>query len=118
MHIEEHSTGVADAIVTEDYSRAWQFLRAIKSAAVYVNASTRFTDGAEFGLGAEVGISTAKTYNRGPLGVKELTVTKYVVFGHGQIRENLTLSAGLIRDTKNEKRRAADAPRVFFCYTY
>lgn len=88
IHIERHSTGVAEAIITENYTRAWQFLRAVKSAAVYANASTRFTDGAEFGLGAEVGISTAKTYNRGPVGVEELTVTKYVAFGQGQIREN------------------------------
>ena len=86
-HIRRYATGVAEAIVTEDYMRAWHFLRAVESAAVYVNASTRFTDGAEFGLGAEVGISTAKTYNRGPMGLEELTVTKYVVFGEGQVRE-------------------------------
>lgn len=86
-HIKRYATGVAEAIITENYTRAWEFLRTVESAAVYVNASTRFTDGAEFGLGAEVGISTAKTYNRGPMGVEELTVTKYVVFGHGQIRQ-------------------------------
>ncbi len=86
-HIKQYATGVSEAIITEDYARAWQFLRTVASAAVYVNASTRFTDGAEFGLGAEVGISTARTYDRGPMGVEELTVTKYVIFGEGQIRQ-------------------------------
>lgn len=85
-HITRHSTGVAEAIVTENYTFARRFLRAVESAAVYVNASTRLTDGAEFGLGAEVGISTAKTYNRGPMGIEELTVTKYIAIGQGQVR--------------------------------
>lgn len=86
-HIQIHSTGLADGIVTEDYSKAWKFLNAIDSAATYVNASTRFTDGGEFGLGAEIGINTSKIHGMGPMGLQELTVTRYIVFGQGQIRE-------------------------------
>jgi len=84
--IAEHSTGHSEAIVTEDYSAARRFLDAVDAAAVYVNASTRFTDGGEFGLGAEIGISTQKLHARGPMGLEELTSTKYVVYGSGQIR--------------------------------
>lgn len=86
-HIQTYSTGLADGIVTEDYSKAWKFLNAIDSAATFVNASTRFTDGGEFGLGAEIGINTSKIHGMGPMGLQELTVTKYIVFGQGQIRE-------------------------------
>jgi glutamate-5-semialdehyde dehydrogenase len=85
-HIARHSTGLADAIVTEDRVAARRFAREVDSAAVYVNASTRFTDGSEFGFGAEIGISTNRLHARGPLGVRELTTTKYVVQGDGQIR--------------------------------
>jgi glutamate-5-semialdehyde dehydrogenase len=85
-HIARHSTGLADAIVTEDRAAARRFAREVDSAAVYVNASTRFTDGGEFGFGAEIGISTNRLHARGPLGVRELTTTKYVVQGDGQVR--------------------------------
>lgn len=86
-HIQRHSTGLADAIVTEDHERAQRFLAAVDSAAVLVNASTRLVDGAEFGLGAEIGISTDRIGPRGPMGVAELTSLKWVVLGSGQIRE-------------------------------
>ncbi|HEX8833496.1 MAG TPA: aldehyde dehydrogenase family protein, partial [Abditibacteriaceae bacterium] len=86
-HIERHGSGHSDAIVTENYANAEQFLNSIDSAALYVNASTRFTDGFEFGLGAEVGISTQKLHARGPMGLEALTSTKYVVRGNGQIRQ-------------------------------
>lgn len=86
-HIQKYSTGHSEAIVTNDYSHARRFLREVDSAAVYVNASTRFTDGFEFGFGAEVGISTQKLHARGPMGLKELTTYKYIVFGNGQIRQ-------------------------------
>jgi glutamate-5-semialdehyde dehydrogenase len=76
----------SDAIVTEDYSESQQFLDQVDSAAVYVNASTRFTDGYEFGLGAEIGISTDRLHCRGPMGLRELTIPKYVVYGQGQVR--------------------------------
>jgi len=85
-HIEKYSTGHSECIVTENYSDANLFLDEIDSAAVYVNASTRFTDGNEFGLGAEIGISTQKLHARGPMGLKELTTTKYIILGNGQIR--------------------------------
>ena len=85
-HINEHSTGHSECIVTNDLARAELFTRSIDSAAVYVNASTRFTDGFEFGLGAEIGISTQKMHARGPMGLKELTTFKYIVVGNGQIR--------------------------------
>ncbi len=85
-HIEKYSTGHSECIITENYTEANKFLDEIDSAAVYVNASTRFTDGNEFGLGAEIGISTQKLHARGPMGLKELTTTKYIVLGSGQIR--------------------------------
>lgn len=86
-HINRYGTHLSDAIVTADYRSAERFLREVDSATVYVNASTRFTDGGEFGLGAEIGISTQKLHCRGPMGLKELTSTKYVIYGEGQIRE-------------------------------
>ncbi len=85
-HINEHSTKHSEAIVTNDYFAAQQFLDEVDSAAVYVNASTRFTDGFEFGFGAEIGISTQKMHARGPMGLKELTTIKYIVYGNGQVR--------------------------------
>ena len=85
-HIAAHSTGHSEAIVTADETAAAQFVRRVDSAAVYVNASTRFTDGGEFGLGCEMGISTQKLHARGPMGLKELTSYKYIVRGNGQIR--------------------------------
>lgn len=87
MHIAKYSTGHSDAIVTENYANAQQFIQQVDSAAVYVNASTRFTDGGEFGFGAEIGISTQKLHARGPMGLEALTSSKYVVLGSGQIRE-------------------------------
>ncbi|MBM6869116.1 glutamate-5-semialdehyde dehydrogenase [Pseudoflavonifractor phocaeensis] len=84
--INDHGTGHSEAIVTQDYSAAQHFLDAVDAAAVYVNASTRFTDGGEFGLGAEIGISTQKMHARGPMGVEELTSSKYIIYGSGQIR--------------------------------
>jgi glutamate-5-semialdehyde dehydrogenase len=87
IHIRTYSTGLADGIVTEDRARAERFVREVDSAAVLVNASTRLVDGGEFGLGAEVGISTSRVHARGPMGVDDLTTTKWVVWGTGQIRE-------------------------------
>lgn len=84
--INAHSTGHSEAIVTCNYFKAQRFLDAVDAAAVYVNASTRFTDGGEFGLGAEIGISTQKMHARGPMGLEELTSCKYVIYGEGQIR--------------------------------
>ena len=86
-HINRYSTGHSDAILTEDEERAVRFLNEVDSACVYVNASTRFTDGFEFGFGAEIGISTQKLHARGPMGLKELTSYKYVIRGNGQIRK-------------------------------
>lgn len=86
-HINRYNTKHSDAIVTRDYDHAMKFLNEIDAAAVYVNASTRFTDGGEFGMGAEIGISTQKLHARGPMGIKELTTTKYIIFGNGQIRK-------------------------------
>jgi glutamate-5-semialdehyde dehydrogenase len=86
-HISQYGTRHSEAIVTENYSNAQRFLNEIDAAAVYVNASTRFTDGFEFGFGAEIGISTQKLHARGPMGLRELTSTKYIVYGDGQIRE-------------------------------
>ncbi len=86
-HINCHSTGHSETIVTNAYQKANQFLDRVDSAAVYVNASTRFTDGFEFGFGAEIGISTQKLHARGPMGLNELTTTKYIIYGDGQIRE-------------------------------
>ena len=85
-HIAAHSTHHSDAIVTDDKAAAQQFVREVDSAAVYVNASTRFTDGGEFGQGCEMGISTQKVGARGPMGLEEITTYKYVVRGSGQIR--------------------------------
>ena len=85
-HINRYSTKHSEAIITSDYANAMRFLNEIDAAAVYVNASTRFTDGAEFGFGAEIGISTQKLHARGPMGLKELTTTKYIICGNGQIR--------------------------------
>ena len=85
-HINRYNTGHSDAIITSNYFHAQQFLNEIDAAAVYVNASTRFTDGEEFGFGAEIGISTQKLHARGPMGLKELTTTKYIIYGDGQIR--------------------------------
>ena len=84
--INVHSTGHSEAIITRDEESARRFLQRVDSAAVYVNASTRFTDGAEFGLGAEIGISTQKLHARGPMGLRALTTTKYLIFGNGQVR--------------------------------
>lgn len=85
-HIEKYSTGHSEAIITENYTNAEKFLDRVNSAAVYVNASTRFTDGFEFGFGAEIGISTQKLHARGPMGLESLTTTKYVIHGNGQVR--------------------------------
>ncbi len=85
-HINRYNTGHSEAIVTRDYENAQRFLDEIDAAAVYVNASTRFTDGGEFGFGAEIGISTQKLHARGPMGLRELTTTKYVIYGNGQVR--------------------------------
>ncbi|MCC3145020.1 glutamate-5-semialdehyde dehydrogenase [Halanaerobium sp. Z-7514] len=86
-HIYKYGTKHSEAIITENYTTARKFLDEIDAAAVYVNASTRFTDGGQFGLGAETGISTQKLHARGPMGLKELTTTKYIIMGDGQIRE-------------------------------
>jgi len=85
-HIAAHSSGHTESILTESVPRAEQFLREVDSAVVMVNSSTRFTDGGEFGFGAEVGISTQKLHARGPMGLPELTSTKWIVRGSGQIR--------------------------------
>ncbi len=86
-HINKYSTGHSEAIITEGYADAQKFLNEIDSACVYVNASTRFTDGFMFGFGAEIGISTQKLHARGPMGLLALTSTKYIIYGNGQIRE-------------------------------
>ena len=86
-HINRYNTGHSEAIITNDYSHAQRFLDEIDAAAVYVNASTRFTDGFEFGFGAEIGISTQKLHARGPMGLLALTITKYIIYGNGQIRK-------------------------------
>lgn len=85
-HINANSTGHSEAIITENKENAEKFLKCIDSSSVYVNASTRFTDGAEFGLGAEIGISTQKLHARGPMGLEQLTSTKYLIYGDGQVR--------------------------------
>lgn len=85
-HINANNTGHSEAIVTENYTNAQKFLNEVDAAAVYVNASTRFTDGNEFGLGAEIGISTQKLHARGPMGLDALTSTKFIIYGNGQIR--------------------------------
>lgn len=85
-HINTYSTKHSESIITQDYQSTKKFLNEIDSSCVYVNSSTRFTDGGEFGLGAEIGISTQKLHARGPMGLKELTTTKYIIYGNGQIR--------------------------------
>ena len=85
-HINKYGTGHSEAIVTESYKNSQKFLQRVDAAAVYINASTRFTDGGEFGFGAEIGISTQKLHARGPMGLKELTTTKYIIYGNGQVR--------------------------------
>jgi glutamate-5-semialdehyde dehydrogenase len=85
-HIAKYGSGHSEAIITEDYSSGMRFLNEVDAACVYINASTRFTDGSQFGLGAEVGISTQKMHARGPLGLKELTSYKWIIFGSGQVR--------------------------------
>lgn len=86
-HINKYNTGHSESIITKDYNNALKFQDEIDAAAVYVNASTRFTDGFEFGFGAEIGISTQKLHARGPMGLEALTTTKYIIFGNGQIRK-------------------------------
>jgi len=86
-HIHTYGSGHTEAIVTEDYHHAWSFVQKVDAAAVNVNASTRFTDGYQYGFGAEIGISTQKLHARGPMGLEELTTTKFIVFGNGQIRQ-------------------------------
>ncbi|MCL0087145.1 gamma-glutamyl-phosphate reductase, partial [Thermodesulfovibrionales bacterium] len=86
-HIAKYGSAHSDAIVTKDYDKAMRFLREVDSSAVLVNASTRLNDGFQFGLGAEVGISTDKIHARGPMGLEELTCTKFIVLGSGQIRQ-------------------------------
>ena len=85
-HINKYNTGHSEAIITENYTNAEKFLNEVDAAAVYVNASTRFTDGFEFGFGAEIGISTQKLHARGPMGLLALTSTKYIIYGNGQVR--------------------------------
>ena len=85
-HINKYNTKHSEAIITENYSTAQRFLDEIDAAAVYVNASTRFTDGFEFGFGAEIGISTQKLHARGPMGLLALTTTKFIIYGNGQTR--------------------------------
>lgn len=85
-HINKYNTGHSEAIITNDYNNSQKFLNEVDAAAVYVNASTRFTDGFEFGFGAEIGISTQKLHARGPMGLLALTTTKYIIYGNGQVR--------------------------------
>ena len=86
-HINRYNTGHSESIITENMEAAEKFLKGVDAACVYVNASTRFTDGFEFGFGAEIGISTQKLHARGPMGLRELTSYKYTIIGNGQIRE-------------------------------
>ncbi|MFQ5532636.1 MAG: glutamate-5-semialdehyde dehydrogenase, partial [Candidatus Methylomirabilales bacterium] len=87
-HIHRYGSGLAEGIVTTDYGRAMRFLQEVDAGAVFVNASTRFADGGEFGMGAEIGISTEKLHARGPMGLRELTCTKFVILGEGQVRDS------------------------------
>ncbi len=89
-HIALHGSGLAEAIVTQNYFTAWKFLREVDASSVFVNASTRFADGGEFGMGAEIGISTQKLHARGPMGFRELTCTKFIILGEGQVRRSLS----------------------------
>jgi len=86
-HIRHHGSGVAEAIVTSDLRNSRRFTREVDAGAVLVNASTRLVDGSQFGMGAEMGISTSRLHARGPVGVRELTTTKFIVMGDGQVRE-------------------------------
>jgi glutamate-5-semialdehyde dehydrogenase len=85
-HIDRYSSNHTEAIITRDYDRAQRFLKEVDSSVVLVNASTRFNDGGELGLGAEIGISTSKLHAFGPMGLEELTTTKFIVYGNGQVR--------------------------------
>ncbi|MGO2891425.1 MAG: aldehyde dehydrogenase family protein, partial [Enterococcus devriesei] len=86
-HINRYNSKHSEAIVTDNYQNGQRFLKEVDAAAVYINASTRFTDGFKFGFGAEIGISTQKLHARGPMGLEHLTSMKYIVYGNGQIRE-------------------------------
>ena len=86
-HINKYSTGHSEVIVTNSYENSQKFLQKVDSACVYVNASSRFTDGGQFGMGAEMGISTQKIHARGPVGLEELTSYKYIIYGNGQVRK-------------------------------
>jgi glutamate-5-semialdehyde dehydrogenase len=86
-HIFKYGTKHSEAIITNGYESSQKFLREVDASCVYVNASTRFTDGSEFGFGAEIGISTQKLHARGPMGLEQLTTTKYLIYGEGQIRK-------------------------------
>jgi glutamate-5-semialdehyde dehydrogenase len=87
-HIQKYGSDHTDAIVTENYSNAQRFIREVDSSSVMVNASTRFSDGFQYGLGAEIGISTTRLHAYGPMGLTELTTTKFIVYGDGQVRES------------------------------
>lgn len=87
LHVNKHSSGHSESILTQNYKNGERFLNEVDSACVYINSSTRFTDGAEFGFGAEVGISTSKLHSRGPMGIDDLTTYKFKIYGHGNIRE-------------------------------
>jgi len=99
--IETYGSKHSDAIITENYTKAMKFLTEVDSAAVYVNASTRFTDGNEFGLGAEMGISTDKIHARGPMALEELTIQKFVILGNGQVRDNFKIPEELLKEWKD-----------------
>jgi len=93
-HINRYNTGHSEAIITENYTNAEKFLDEVDAAAVYVNASTRFTDGFEFGFGAEIGISTQKLHARGPMGLEALTSTKYIIYGNGSVHREPLKNTG------------------------
>jgi glutamate-5-semialdehyde dehydrogenase len=86
-HIFKYGTKHSEGIITNSYKNFQRFLKKVDASCVYVNASTRFTDGSEFGFGAEIGISTQKLHARGPMGLEQLTTTKYLIYGEGQVRE-------------------------------
>ncbi len=96
--IEKYGSRHSDAIITENYTKAMRFLTEVDSSSVYVNASTRFTDGNEFGLGAEMGISTDKIHARGPMALEELTIPKFIIFGNGQVRDNFKVPEEYLRE--------------------